>query len=509
VAVQFIDAEEAVKWIENDHTIAINGFVGAVHPEALSVALEQRYRREGFPRNVTLVYAAGQGDGQSKGLNHIAHEGLVKRVIGGHWGLAPKLGKLANDNVIEAYNFPQGIITHLFRDIAAGRVGNITKVGLHTFVDPRYSGGKLNQATTEDLVELITLSGQEYLLYKAFPIDIALIRGTTADRAGNISMEKEAMTLETLAIAQAAKNSGGKVIVQVEKVVEEDELDPKLVVVPGICVDAVVVVEEIYHYQTFAELYNPAYTGEVRVNIHADQPFPLNERKIIARRALQELNAGSVINLGIGVPEGIGYAAREEGFTDFTVALESGPVGGTPARGLSFGAAWNPSAILNQPSQFDFIDGGGIDVAFLGMAEADACGNVNVSKYGSKVTGCGGFINISQNAKKVIFCGTFTAGGLRVQVVNGSVRILEEGRQFKFVEQVEQITFNGEYASSRGLPVLYITERAVFKLEHSQMKLIEIAPGIDLEKDVLDRMAFRPIVSDSLKLMDPSVFRSY
>jgi propionate CoA-transferase len=506
MTVQFLNAQEAMKWIDNDKTVAVNGFVGAVHPEALTVALEQRFINEGAPRNLTLVYAAGQGDGQSKGLNHLAHAGLIKRVIGGHWGLAPKLGKLANDNLIEAYNFPQGVIAHLFRDIAAGKVGNITQVGLHTFVDPRQTGGKLNLVTTENLVELISLSGQDYLLYKSFPIDLALIRGTSADKAGNISMEKEAMTLETLAIAQAVKNSGGKVIVQVERIVETGELDPKLVVVPNICVDAVVVSEAAYHEQTFAESYNPAYTGEVKETLNFNQTFPLDERKVIARRALMELEAGSVINLGIGVPEGIGYAAREINFTDFTVALESGPVGGTPARGLSFGASWNPSAIINQPSQFDFIDGGGIDIAFLGMAEADSSGHVNVSKYGPKVTGCGGFINISQNAKKVVFCGTFTAGGLKVDISDGKMKIIEEGRQCKFVEHVEQITFNGPYAYTRGLPTLYITERAVFELDHNQIKLIEIAPGIDLQRDILNRMSFKPRISDTLKRMDAALF---
>jgi propionate CoA-transferase len=506
MTVQFLSAEEAMKLIDSNKTVAINGFVGAVHPEALTIALEQRYLKEGFPRNLTLVYAAGQGDGKTKGLNHLAYEGLVKRVIGGHWGLAPKLGKLANDNVIEAYNIPQGVIVHLFRDIASGRIGNITKVGLHTFVDPRQTGGKLNPTTTEDIVELITLSGEEYLLYKSFSIDIALIRGTSADKAGNISMEKEAMTLETLAIAQAVKNSGGKVIVQVERIVEVGTLDPKSVVVPSICVDAVVVSETEYHDQTFAERYNPAYTGEVKVELDVNQPFPLDERKVIARRALQELKAGSVINLGIGVPEGIGYAAREANFNDFTIALESGPIGGTPARGLSFGASWNPSAIINQPSQFDFIDGGGIDIAFLGMAEVDSKGHVNVSKYGPKVTGCGGFINISQNAKKVVFCGTFTAGGLKVDIENGEMNIIEEGRQCKFVEQVEQITFNGQYAYNRGLPTLYITERAVFELSENQMKLVEIAPGIDLEKDILSQMSFKPLISNQLKEMDPFIF---
>jgi len=504
--VKILTADQAVTLIGDGHTVAVSGFVGCAHPEALTSALERRFLKEAHPQGLALVYAAGQGDGADRGLNHLAHEGLVRRVIGGHWGLAPKLGTMALNNAIEAYNLPQGAIAHLFRDVAAGKLGTITHVGLHTFVDPRYEGGKLNQVTTEDLVELMTIGGKEQLLYKAFSMDVALIRGTTADVYGNITMEKEATTLEMLAMAQAVKNCGGTVIAQVARVKMDGYLNPREVVIPGILVDAVVVAEPDDHQQTFCEAYNPSYSGEVYEPITQLAPMEWNERTIIARRAAMEIQEGDVINLGIGLPEGVGFVTAEKGLDNYTLLLESGPIGGIPARGLSFGASTNPSAILNQPSQFDFIDGGGIDIAFLGMAEADQFGNVNVSKYGTKVTGCGGFINISQNAKKVVICSTFTAGGLKLAMEQEKLRIVEKGKVRKFVPQVEQITFNASYTGGRGIAVLYVTERAIFRLHNGTLELIEIAPGIDLEEHILSQMAFTPLISPDLQVMDKSIF---
>jgi propionate CoA-transferase len=504
-----VSAKEAVQIIRDGDTVATGGFVGTGFPEYVAIALEEYFEETGRPRELTLMYAAGQGDGQNRGLNHMGREGLVSRVIGGHWGLVPKLQKLAIDNKIEAYNLPQGVISHMFRDIAAGKPRTITSVGLGTFVDPANGGGKINARTTSDIVERIQFDGQDYLAYKTLPVNVAILRGTTADTDGNITMEKEALTLEALAIATAARNSGGFVIVQVERVAEPGTLNARQVKIPGIMVDCVVVSPPEHHWQTFGTQYDPSFSGEVKVPVQSLPPMAMGDRKIIARRAAFELVPNSVVNLGIGMPEGVSSVANEEKIIDFlTLTAEPGVIGGLPAGGLNFGAATNTEALIDQPSQFDFYDGGGLDLAFLGLAQADAAGNLNVSKFGPKLAGAGGFINISQKAKKVIFVGTFTAGGLKVSVRDGVLSIDQEGKVRKFVQQVEHVTFSGAYAVSKRQPVLYVTERCVFRLTETGMELIEVAPGVDIEKDILQQMDFEPVISGTPARMDARIFRT-
>lgn len=511
---KLITVEQAVSLVKDNDKVVVGGFVGSGHPEALTAALEQRYINEGHPRNLELYFVAGQGDAKTRGLNHFGHEGMVKRAVGGHWGLAPKLGKLALENKLEAYNLPQGVISHMFRDIAAGKPGTITHVGLQTYVDPRIEGGKVNNCTTEDIVEVVRFDEHDYLRYKHFGIDVCLIRGTTADEYGNISMEQEVAPLDALSQAMATKKRGGIVICQVMRLARGGGINQLFVQIPGILIDYVVLIDMVkepqLHMQTFQEQYCPYYSGQVQFPEDSlFTPMETSIRKIIARRSTMELLplGNCTVNLGIGMPEGIANVAREENLRDkMTLTVESGPIGGLPASGLSFGASFSPSCVLPQPSQFDFYDGGGLDIAFLGAGEIDVEGNVNVSKFGPKFAGCGGFINITQNARRVVFCTTFTADGLKTEQKDGRLRIVQEGSTAKFVEKVQQVTFSGKYALEKGTEVTYVTERGVFKLEKDGLVLTEIAPGVDLQKDILDQMLFKPVIKGSPRLMNPAIF---
>lgn len=503
---KIISGEQAVSLIKDEDLIAIEGSGGGVtEPSYLLKCLSERYKKEGKPKNLTLYHANGIGDKKEIGTDYLALEGLVKRDIAGHWGMAPKMAELALDEKIEAYNLPQGVMSQMYQAIAANKPGVITKIGLNTFIDPRIEGGKMNKSAKEDLVRLIEIDGEEWLYFPKMKIDVCFIRGTTADADGNITMEQEAAILEGVSIAQATKNCGGIVIAQVKYLAEKGTLNPQDIRIPGIYVDYIVV--DSNQKQTCEEEYNPALCGAVKIPLEQIPPLPLNERKVIARRAAKELFPGAIVNLGVGMPSGVAAVAAEEGFIrDLTFTVEQGLIGGMPAGGVIFGVSYNPTAILDQTLQFNFYDGGGLDVAFLGMAQVDKEGNVNSSKTGKLLAGCGGFINISQNSKKVVFCATFTAKGLKVGVGDGKLSIIQEGQIKKFVNMVDQITFSGKYAKSIKQKVLYVTERAVFELCPEGLILTEIAPGINLEKDILALMDFKPIISPGLKHMDESIF---
>jgi len=504
---KIVSAADAVALVADGDTVTTSGFVGIGVPEELLAALETRFVETGHPRGLTLFFAAGQGDGKERGLNRLGHDGLLGRVIGGHWGLIPRVAELATAGRIEAYNLPQGVISQLYRDIAAGKPGTLTHVGLRTFVDPRLQGGKINDVTQEDIVEAMTVAGRDLLFYKARPIQVALLRGTTADSAGNVTMEREALVIDNLAQAMAVHNSGGVVIVQVERIAARGALNPRQVVLPSALVDAVVVARPENHMQTYATAYSHLFAGQFRAPEDAATRLALDARKLIARRAAFELPINGVVNLGIGMPEGVAAVAGEEGLLDHvTLTAEPGVIGGQPASGLDFGAAVNTDAVIPQNNQFDFYDGGGLDLAVLGMAEADATGNVNVSRFGPRLAGAGGFINISQNARRVVFAGTFTAGGLEIAIEDGRLRIVQEGRARKFQSQVEQITFSGAMAAAAKRNILYVTERCVFELTLEGLQLIEVAPGIDIERDILSLMSFKPLVAKVAE-MDRRMFR--
>ena len=504
---KIVTPEQAIGLIHDGDTLVCSGFGVVGVPDELLLALQQRFEATQSPRDLTLIFGGGPGDGKDQGLNRIALDGLVRRAIGGHWGLVPRLGAMATENRIEAWNLPLGVISHLYRDIAAGLPGNLSRVGLGTFVDPRLQGGKVNARTTEELVSVTELAGQELLFYRVPKPQVAFIRASISDPDGNLSIEREALTQDTLAIAMAVKNAGGIVIAQVEYLCERGSLPARQVKVPGILVDCVVQARPEYHMQTYGTGYHPALSGQMRVPLDALPPMPFNERKIIARRAAFELMPNAVVNLGIGMPEGVADIANEERLLSYmTLTAEPGVVGGVPGSGLNFGSSTNATAQLDMNQQFDFYDGGGLDLAVLGLAECDARGNINVSRFGPKLAGAGGFINITQNSRTVVFIGTFSAGGLKVAVQDGQLAILQEGKHRKFVEAIEQVTFSGEYAASLGKRVLYLTERCVFALTPDGLELTEIAPGIDLERDILAQIAFRPIVRQPV-LMDARIFR--
>lgn len=504
-----ITPKQAAELVKDGDRLVMLGFIGMAHPQEVTYAIEDRFLETGHPRDVDLFFPTNVGDGTDRlGMNHLAHEGLLRSIVGGHWNLVPALQKLVVDNKVKAWNLPIGTLAQLLREIAGNRPGVITKIGLNTFVDPRLQGGKMNDITDEDLVELMEIDGEEYLRYKSFKnLDVGVIRGTLADENGNLTMDKEAAFLEALAMAEAVKNKGGIVIAQVEDVVQNGTLNPKDVKVPGIMVDYIVKGTPDNSWQTYMNPYMPELSGQIKKPLGAVAPMPLNARKVISRRAAMELSKNAVVNLGIGIPEGIANVANEEKLPGMKMTVEAGNIGGVPSSGVGFGSATNPECTIDSPAMFDFYDGGGLDQAFLGLAECDSKGNINVSRFGPKIAGCGGFINITQSTPTVVFCGTFTAKGLKEKIGNGKLEILNEGQVKKFMKDVEQITFSADFAKKAGQKVLYVTERAVFELKDGIFTLTEIAPGVDLQKDILDQMEFVPAIAEDLKLMDERIFQ--
>ncbi len=505
--MRIVTADVAAGLVRDGDTILIGGSgFGHAVPDSLLEAVERRFLQSGQPRQLTSIHPVGLGDKGKRGAGHFAHKGLLKRIVCGVFADSPPIAEMAKQDEIEAYTLPQGSMSQLIREIAAGRPGLVTHVGLHTFVDPRLGGGRQSPRSHEDLVSVIELAGREWLFYKPFSVDVAFLRGTTADEDGNVTMEQEAIFGEMLSMAQAAKRCGGLVVVQVKRLARRGALPGKQVKIPGMLVDLVVV--EPNQMQTFQSANDPAFSGELKIPLDSFPTLPLDERKIVARRCAMELRTGAVCNVGSGICTGIGLVGAEEDILDKVVLTnEQGLIGGAPGTGPDAGAARNYWAMVDQPYQFDFYDGGGIDVAFLSSAEIDAAASVNVSRFGGRIIGVGGFVNISQNAKKMVFGGTFTAGGLEVACEDGRLKIVHEGGHRKFVARLEQISYSGPFARERCQEVVFVTERAVFRAGDGGLELVEIAPGIDLDADVLAHMAFRPKISAQLRRMDSRLFR--
>jgi len=504
-----ITAAAAAALIKDGDTVGAAACAMSGWPEEISIAMETQFLASGHPAKLTLIHASGIGNWKDKGPEHFAHAGMISKWIGGHCGLSPDFAKMVLSGGCEGYNLPQGVIAQLWREIAAHRPGLITKTGIGTYVDPRLEGGKMNSISNKEMVKVITFEGEEWLFYAGYRVDVAIIRGTTADQNGNLTIEDEGAWFEILPLAQAAKNSGGIVIAEVKYVAVAGTLNPKNVRVPGVLVDHIVISKPENHWQSARTLFNPAFSGRTREPMASIPPMALDERLIIARRAAMELTAGAAVNFGVGIPQGIAGVAAVEGVPDLaTMTSETGTIGGVPADGHDFGMSYNADAFVEQMVQFDWYSGGGLDIAFESFAEVDAAGNVNVSKFNGRSVGCGGFIDITQHAKKVVYVGSFTAGGLKLGAGDGTLKIITEGRHKKFIKTVEQITASGAYATKIKQPVMFVTERCVFELQDGQLVLTEIAPGIDLNRDILDQMDFKPRLIPAPRLMEAGIFRT-
>jgi propionate CoA-transferase len=510
----FMSAEEAANLITDNSTIATIGMTLVSASESILKALENKFLATGSPNHLTLLHSCGQSD-RDRGIQHFAHEGMLYKIIGGHWGLQPKIMDLISSNKILAYNLPQGQFAQLYRSMSDGDAGKISKVGLGTFIDPRQEGGKMNARTKEqpDITEVITIGGEEYLRYKPIPIDFCIIRGTRIDEFGNLSTEEEAMSLEVFSAVLACKKFGGKVIAQAKYLVAGNSIHCKQVTVPGVFIDAAVICDnpEEDHRQTHSFAFNPAYCGNIRPpRDEKAAGLPMSVRKMIGRRAMMEMEVNDIVNVGTGIPNDVvGPIIEEESISDdVTITVESGIYGGTPMGGIDFGIAKNNFALVRHDDQFDFYDGMGVDVTFMGAGQVDQKGNVNATLLGSKPTGAGGFIDITTNAKHIVFCFTFTGKGLECSFTNNRLCIDTEGSLPKFVNKIDQISYNAKNAAAMHQKVHYVTERAVFELTENGIMLTEVADGIDIDSQILASMEFKPLISKSLKKIDPSVFSS-
>lgn len=502
-----VTVEYAAEQIKDGSCVAFTTAGLCGFPDKLAGGVEKRFLETGAPKNLMITHSCGCGDWKERGLNRFGHEGMIRKHVGGHVGEGPKVGELIKENKIECHLVPQGVMVHMFRQIAGKKPGVLTKVGLGTYADPRIEGCKANAVTKDEIVTLVEIDGEEYLYYRPFKIDVALIRGTTCDEAGNMTMNRECLFLEALSLASAVKNNGGIVIAQVEFLAQARSLNPKDVKVPGALIDYIVVAESKDHMQTKATYYSPSLCGDMRIPVGSFPKLDLDERKIIARRAAMELRPGKMLNLGIGMPDGVGSVGSEEGILELmTMTTELGNFGGMPARFMDFPATWNPECTVDHAHMFDFYDGGGLDIAVLGMAQLDKKGNVNVTKFGPKMVGPGGFVNISTAAKKVVFVGTMTAGEDEYKVEDGTIKIVKTGKIKKMIDTVEQISFSGEYAAKSGREIYYVTERCTFKLIDGKVTLIDIAPGMDIEKDIIGQMEFRPEIAKDVKVLPKEMY---
>ena len=500
------ELNDLLSGLDDGLTVAISGAGGGLlEPENVFQAFEKAFLDSGRPRGITLIHALGMGDRKETGTNRFAHEGMVKRVIGGHWIWSPRMLKMAQENRIEAYCLPSGVLTHLFREIGAGRPGLFTHVGLGTFCDPRLQGGRCNAAAVEPIVELMQIDGADVLRYRPFPVHVAVIRGTYADAQGNISAVEEPADLDSYPIALAAKHCGGIVIAQVRELVPAGSLRPREISVPGKLVDYVLVAPE--QKQTYHGSYDKALAG-LGDGAEFAPPPPSADivRRIVAQRGVEELIEGATVNFGFGMSAGVAEEIVRRGDAQrYWFTIEQGIHGGQLLTGDLFGIAANPLAIMSSGDQFDLYSGGGLDQTFLGLAEMDGHGNVNVSHFGGQISGPGGFIDISQGARKVVFCGSFDAKGTRVSLTADGLRIDRHGDIMKLVAAVAGVTFSGSEAVRRGQDVVYLTERAVFRLRDEGVELTEVAPGIDIRTDILDRMGFTPIIGQP-KTMEKRLF---